>query len=297
MVWSFLSTTVQLHATHRKGGRRRKRHSTSTHEWGQQQFRPRLLRVTGRARRVALIKQAPPPLHPRTPHGQNMWFSGFSAKSEDGLYLEAQKFCSWIRTAFVIMYEFEWQVVPEQQAGTVRQRRRPYKLSGSESRSHLRTAWDWEGVRSWRFCRAQIVRVWMPTFAGACIFYWPRRFQRPPCYCRILWDANILDEAQIFYICADIWIDASVMGANISWAQIFHGRKYFMGANISIGANISWAQIFHWRKYFEVCIYFWLEANILCVNYYLRQAPIFNDFCSQFCQFYFCNKFLLWFCC
>ena len=107
MVWSFLSTTVQLHATHRKGGRRRKRHSTSTHEWGQQLFRPRLLRVTGRARRVALIK--PPPLHPHTPHGQNMWFSGFSAKSEDGLYLEAQKCCSWIRTAFLIMYEFEWK--------------------------------------------------------------------------------------------------------------------------------------------------------------------------------------------
>jgi hypothetical protein len=102
-----LSTTVQLHATHGKGGRRRKRHSTSTCEWGQQLFRLRLLRVTGRARRVALIK--PPPPHPRTPHGQNMWFSGFSAKSEDGLYLEAQKCCSWIRTAFLIMYEFEWQ--------------------------------------------------------------------------------------------------------------------------------------------------------------------------------------------
>ncbi len=34
MVCSFLSTTAQLHATHRKGGRRRKRHSTSTREWG-----------------------------------------------------------------------------------------------------------------------------------------------------------------------------------------------------------------------------------------------------------------------
>ncbi len=150
-----------------------------------------------------------------------------------------------------------------QQAGTVRQRRRPYKLSSFESRSHLRTAWrrgntiweralqaDWEGVRSWRFCRAQIVRVWTPTFAGAYIFYRPRRFQRPPCYCRILWDANILDEAQIFYVCADI-LDRRechgrihFMGANISWAQTFHGRKHFMGA------NISWARIF------------WLEANI-----------------------------------
>jgi hypothetical protein len=48
-----------------------------------------------------------PPLYPSTPHGWIMWFSGFSTKSEDGLYLEAQKCCSWIRTAFVIMYEFE----------------------------------------------------------------------------------------------------------------------------------------------------------------------------------------------
>ncbi len=44
----------------RKGGRRRKRHSTSTRVWGQQLFFPRLLRVTGRARRAALIKLPPP---------------------------------------------------------------------------------------------------------------------------------------------------------------------------------------------------------------------------------------------
>ncbi len=78
------------------------------------------------------------------------------------------------------------------------------------------------------------------------------------------------------------------MGANISWAQTFHGREHFMGANISwaqtfhgrehfMGANISWAQTFHGREHFG------LEANILCVNYYFRQAPIFNDFCSKFC--------------
>ncbi len=34
------------------------------------------------------------------------------------------------------------------------------------------------------------------------------------------------------------------------WALIFHGREYFMGA------NISWAQIFHGREYF-------MGANIL----------------------------------
>ncbi len=46
----------------------------------------------------------PPPL---SPMAEFMWFSASSAKSEDGLYLGAQKCCSWIRTAFVIMYEFE----------------------------------------------------------------------------------------------------------------------------------------------------------------------------------------------
>ena len=179
---------------------------------------------------------------------------GFWFFSEKRVKISAAANIWWART-------FR-QVVPVQQAGTVRQRRRPYKLSGSVSRFHLRTAWrrgntfweralqpDWEGDRSWRFCRAQIVRVWTPTFAAANIFYRPRRFQRVPCYCRILWDANILYMAQTFYVCADI-----------SWAQIFHGRKHFMGANISwaqtfheqtfhgrkhfMGANISWARIF-----------------------------------------------------
>jgi hypothetical protein len=52
------------------------------------------------------------------------------------------------------------------------------------------------------------------------------------------------------------------MGANISWARIFHGHEYFMGT------NISWAQIFHGREYFDVSEYFmckllfWASANI-----------------------------------
>jgi hypothetical protein len=61
------------------------------------------------------------------------------------------------------------------------------------------------------------------------------------------------------------------MGANISWARIFHGREYFMGANILIAS-----------KYFGV-------------NYYFRQAPIFNDFAVSSAQFYFRNKFCLFF--
>ncbi len=66
------------------------------------------------------------------------------------------------------------------------------------------------------------------------------------------------------------------MDANISWARIFHGHEYFMGV------IISWARIFHGREYFEK---FWLEASILCVNYYFRQAPLFNDFAVSSAQF------------
>ncbi len=131
-------------------------------------------------------------------------------------------------------------------------------LHGGEATPSERRALqpDWEGDRSWRFCRAQIVRAWTPTFAAANIFYRPQRFQRAPCYCRILWDANILYMAQTFYVCADIsWAQIfherkHFVGANISWAQTFHGRKHFMGA------NISWAQTFHGREYFNVSKYF-----------------------------------------
>jgi hypothetical protein len=86
---------------------------------------------------------------------------------------------------------------------------------------------------------------------------------------------------RIYFMYAQIfWIGANVMGANISWARIFHGRQYFMGA------NISWAGIFHGREHF------WLEANILFVNYYFRQAPIFNDFCRKFCPVLFSQQVL-----
>ena len=64
-----------------------------------------------------------------------------------------------------------------------------------------------------------------------------------------------------------MWAQIFHVGADISWTQIFHGRRYFMGADISwarifhgrehfMDANISWARIFHGRKYF-------MGANIL----------------------------------
>ncbi len=144
-----------------------------------------------------------------------------------------------------------------------------------ERQHHLRESSS-AGLRrsqKWRSCRAQIVRVWTPTFAAANILYRPRKFQQSPCYCRILWDANILDGAQIFHVGADIsWTQIFhgrryFMDADISWAQIFHGRRYFMGADISwaqifhgreyfMGANISWARIFHGCEYFDVSGYF-----------------------------------------
>ncbi len=84
----------------------------------------------------------------------------------------------------------------------------------------------------------------------------------------------------------------------MSWARTFHGREYFMGAHI-LEARIFWgmrryfkmcayiligSQYFDMRRYFEgVRIHFGLKVSVLCVNYYFRQAPIFNDFCSKFC--------------
>jgi hypothetical protein len=164
-------------------------------------------------------------------------------------------------------------------------------------------------------------------FLGAYIFCKARRFQRPFCYYGILWGANILDVAHIFYICADI-LDGRecFIGTNISWARIFwmcadilHVSKYFGYAQIFQDLRIYfdckrifwYAQIFwdvhihfDWKRIFwcaqifwDVRIHFWLEANILCVNYYFRQAPIFNDFAVSSAQFYFCNKFCFDFFC
>ncbi len=70
---------------------------------------------------------------------------------------------------------------------------------------------------------------------GAYISHEARRFQRPPCYYRILWGANILDLAHIFYICADI----------------LDRRKYFRCK------QIFWteADILDMRRYFKMCAY------------------------------------------
>jgi hypothetical protein len=63
--------------------------------------------LTDAIREAGWLCFLPPPLYPCTPHAEFVWLSASSAKSEDGLYLGAQKCCSWIWTAFVIMYEFD----------------------------------------------------------------------------------------------------------------------------------------------------------------------------------------------
>ncbi len=107
MVWAFLLTTVQLHATHRKveGG---ERDTQLVHVNEANSCFARGYCVSQAAQGEQRLS-SPPPLSYSPPFSQAefMWFSASSAKSEDCLYLGAQKCCSWIRTAFVIMYEFE----------------------------------------------------------------------------------------------------------------------------------------------------------------------------------------------
>ena len=59
--------------------------------------------------------------------------------AELGFWLFSKKRVRMSAAADILAYF--WQVVPVQQAVPVRQRRRPYKLSGFVSRFHLGTAW------------------------------------------------------------------------------------------------------------------------------------------------------------
>jgi hypothetical protein len=56
----------------------------------------------GHVIRISWRETPPPRSHSPPPlMAEFMWFSASSAKSEDGLYLGAQKCCSWVQTAFV----------------------------------------------------------------------------------------------------------------------------------------------------------------------------------------------------
>ena len=106
MVWAFLSTTVQLPATHRKveGG---ERDIQLVHVNEANSCLARGYCVYCKPAQGEWCLSKPPPLTHVPPIAEFGQFSASSAKSEDGLYLGAQKCCSWIRTAFVIVYEFE----------------------------------------------------------------------------------------------------------------------------------------------------------------------------------------------
>ncbi len=169
MVWAFLLTTVQLPAT-QKGGRRRKRHSTSTREWGQQLFSPRQLRVLQAcAGRAVLIRPPLPPSSPTVPPPPHGWiyviFSVLGQKrgwplfrGSKVLQLNSDSFCDyvriwtevighlWAKLGFWIFPGKRWKYTRPRifgqdanilagragtTAGTVRQRRHPaYKLGG-----------------------------------------------------------------------------------------------------------------------------------------------------------------------
>jgi hypothetical protein len=125
---------------------------------------------------------------------------------------------------------------------------------------------DLEEVRSWRFCRAQIVRVWAP------IFWW----------------------THIFLIGAEISTSALFL-SYIMWRSNFtipHSLgAYILDMCIYFGhAHIFWtcAYILNLRIYFEKThtfwesayilskgLHIWTDAKILCVSGYFRQVPIF----------------------
>ena len=145
------------------------------------------------------------------------------------------------------------QVVPVQPAVPVRQRRRPYKLSGFVNRFHLGTGW-WRvntfrerssaGLRrrtEWRVCRAQIVRsldayisgrlpqlqaAYISATALFTVLYYKTRT------CLIgrqhFMQAHIFCGLRIFYASTDVFMDL----------------EYFMSANIFIDADISGRQHF-----------------------------------------------------
>ncbi len=170
-----------------------------------------------------------------------------------------------------------------------------------EERQHLlREIFGWtEKETEWRFCRAQIVRVWTPTFPAANIFCRPPTFQQLPYFCLILWAANMFDGAPTFYVGADIFMNLEYfMSADISWTPIFHGRRHFMGADILwaptfhgrrhfMDADILWAPTFQGRRHFWCKLIFyvlWAGPNIL----------IYYDFLQSVLKVLFCNKFA-WF--
>ncbi len=72
-----------------------------------------------------------------------------------------------------------------------------------ERQHHLNESSSARLRRSQKFCRAQIVRVWAPIFWAHTSFVRREDFNGR-LVTIVYYDANILDVAHIFYICADI---------------------------------------------------------------------------------------------
>ena len=135
------------------------------------------------------------------------------------------------------------QVMPVQQAGTVRQRRRPYKLGRSESRSHLRTAWRrgntiWEESSSAGLRRSQKLEILPSPNSKSLGAYF-------------LMDAYILDMRRYFRYAHIFW----------TWAYILSKRLHFEQTPIIH----VWANILGKRQCFVYKLIFWASPDILMI--------------------------------
>ncbi len=177
MVWAFLSTTVQLHATHRKveGG---ERDTQLVHVYEAISCLARGYCVSQAAQGERHLSSPPPLSYSTPPPPQWLKYVIFSVlgqkrgrplvRGSKVMQLNSDSFCDYVRIWTEVIghlwaelgfwffpekrWKYSrprtfdrarifWQVVPVQQTGTVRQRRRPYKLGGLRADPHLRTAW------------------------------------------------------------------------------------------------------------------------------------------------------------
>jgi hypothetical protein len=193
-------------------------------------------------------------------------------------------------------------------AGTVRERRRPYKLGGLSAQVtwglHEREATsperelflpDLEEVRSWRFCRVQIVSrrgAWSP------IFWWTHSFGA-----YILIGAEILTSA--------LFLSYIMWRSNFTIPHSFAGYICRLHLPATFAAYILPPMFAAYicrlylqpifaayicRLYFGNPPTFWASANILCMCEYFRQVPIFWwFFAMSFCLIFVAASICIYF--
>ena len=143
---------------------------------------------------------------------------------------------------------------------------------------------DLEEVRSWRFCRAQIVgrrEAWAP------IFWWTHR-----CGAYILIGAEISTSA--LFLSYIMWRSKFTiphrLDANI--CRVYFGNPPTFDVNIWRQHLTPTFAAYICRLYFESPPIFWASANILCMCKYFRQVPIFDDFLQWVLLSFCCCKYL-----